>query len=114
MTLHRFLFATILIVAAAVAGGRTAQSETAPGGTVVLRGTPQASPSAGQAAPGNQPVPTLPSRAGWDRSYDTSGFDRRGYDPTGYDLSYDTRGIDRSFDRSYDTTGFDRSFDRPR
>ena len=115
MTLHRSLFATVLIAASvAVVGPSIAQSETA-GGPVVLRGNSQAAPNAAQPAPGNQPTTAVYARQGWDRTYDPTGFDRRGYDPTGYDRSYDIRGIDRSFDRKgYDTTGFDRSFDRTR
>jgi hypothetical protein len=73
--------------------------ETAPGGTVVLRGSPvnlNASPPA-LGRSGNQPVSALTS-AGWD----TSGFDH----------NYDTSGIDQRSDRNYDATGFDRGFDR--
>ena len=60
-------------------------------------------PTAAQPKGNDQPVAVLPPPGGWDRNYDTSGFDRNGYDPTGLDLSAD---------RNYDTGGFDRRFDR--
>ena len=69
--------------------------EIAAGGTVVLRGSrPKPSPGlpafegsgTGYQSTGNGPASALPPRLGWDRDYDTSGFDRTG--------------IDRSFDRS--------------
>jgi hypothetical protein len=74
--------------------------EATPGGTVVLRGSPPPPPTAAQPEGNDQPVAVLPALGGWDRNYDTSGFDRNGYDPTGRDLSAD---------RNYDTGGFDRS-----
>jgi hypothetical protein len=108
------LLSTALIVAVVVVSAPTAAyPETAPSDTVVLRGTPSANPNVGQPAPGDRPTAGVLSRQGWDRHYDITGFDRRGYDTTGYDRHYDTRGIDRSFDRNYDTTGLDRSFDHP-
>jgi hypothetical protein len=85
----------------------TTAPEAAPGGTVVLRGTPPANANVDQAGPGGGPGGGSASnraagpvpRAG---NYDTGGFDR----------NYDTTGIDRNYNRNYDTTGFDRNFDR--
>jgi len=112
--MRRCLLALFLIVASMVGSPGIAQPETAPGGTVVLRGNPQVSPNVVvPPPPGNQPTTALPSRGGWDRNYDITGFDRRAYDATGYDRRYDTKGIDQSFNRNFDTTGFDRRFDRP-
>jgi hypothetical protein len=100
-----------------VPGGTAASPavpETAPGGTVVLRGDHPAIASAGQPAlarPRNQyqatgyggSIPVLLPRAGWDRRYDTGGIDRSGFA---------SAGADRQWDRNYDNTGTDWGFDR--
>ena len=73
--------------------------ETAPGGTVVLRGSSPSAQAPGASAPGakgNSPVPVLPRT-----KLDTTGFDRR----------FDATGINGQFDRTYNA-GFDRNFDR--
>jgi hypothetical protein len=82
--------------------------ETAPGGTIVLRGG-SVGPDVGQPAPEannglNAEVSPAarPRPAGWDRNFDTAGFNRR----------YDTTGYDPANEHTYDATGFDRSFDR--
>jgi hypothetical protein len=87
----------------------TVEPETAASGTVVLRGSRQANPNAGQPVPGrkeygstNDWLATPLPGAGWDHNYDTTGFDR----------NYNTIGVDQNFDRNYDTTGFNRRFDR--
>jgi hypothetical protein len=76
--------------------------ETAPGGTVVLRGSPVSS-NASPPAPGRngdayyRPVSSL-SPAGWDRNYDTTGIDRRSdrnYDATGFDWGFNRIGLTR-------------------
>jgi hypothetical protein len=86
--------------------------ETAPGGTVVLRGTPAVTPTSGPPAPGPAnssgpsgygPAVGVSPREGWDPNYDTTGIDRRNYDLTG---------IERRDDPNYDGTGIDRNFDR--
>ena len=75
--------------------------ETAPSGTVVLRGGHASGQNSGDPRPGasgstgSGPPPIPP--AGWDRNYDTSRASRVG--------------ADLNNDRSYDTTGFDRTFD---
>lgn len=62
------------------------EPETAPGGTVVLRGRPvSVRPPAPRSNSAYQPV----SPSGRDRSY----------------------GVDRSFNNNFDNTGFDRHFD---
>jgi hypothetical protein len=85
--------------------------ETAPGGTVVLRGSPPNSnaspPAPKRSGKGYGPVFTLPPGEEWDHNYDPTGFDRN-YD-TSFDRNYDTAGFDQRSDRNYDTAGFDRS-----
>jgi hypothetical protein len=83
--------------------------ETAPGGTVVLRGNHTANPDDPRASAGptgrpigNEPAAPRSLQAGWDRNYNTTGIDWS---------EYDAAGIDRSADRIYDTSGFDRNFD---
>src|SRR6202035_4233759 len=81
--------------------------ETAPGGTVVLRGSPTTNSNTTPAAYGNSGAaygstsigPTVPLHAqgGWDRAYDAGGIDRR----------YDFSDFNRSHDYRYDTSGFD-------
>jgi hypothetical protein len=93
--------------------------ETAPGGTVVLRGSPASSDVNAHAPERTRRGPTsyppvatfLPPGTGWDHNADTGSFDRN-YDTGGFDRNYDTAGYDQRSDRNYDTTGFDRRFDR--
>ena len=82
--------------------------ETAPGGTVVLRGNHTANPDTGAiSGPAGRPIGNVPAapgsqQAGWDRNYNTTSIDWS---------EYDAAGIDLSADRMYDTSGFNRSFD---
>jgi len=92
------LLATVLIGAAM----STAEAQTAPGGTVVLRGSPPANSNVGRIVPSNQPTPAPTRSAGSDDNYDAN-----------FDRSHDSSGMDRRFDGNYDTSGFDRHFDRP-
>jgi hypothetical protein len=90
--------------------------ELAPGGAVVLRGGHPANPNADQLPRGSSnsgATQAPPLAGGFDRSFDATGFDRRGYDPSGVDRSFDNN-YDRrpGFNGTYDSGGFDRSFDR--
>jgi hypothetical protein len=97
---------TLTIVSPGTVEGRVLP-ETAPGGTVVLRGYHSANPEPGQPRPagtfGNAPAAPRSLPAGWDRNFDTTGIDWR---------DYSAAGIDRSADRIiYDTSGINRNFD---
>ena len=90
---------TVLTAARPSPVERRALPETAPGGTVVLRGDRSASPNAGQ--------PVAGGNGGGNGS--TANRPPGALCPIGWDCDHVTTGLDRSgLSRDYDTVGFDR------